>query len=201
MTRLINDTLLMDNPITCGGMRIELFNAILSNAAVVRNAAADISINVAASQNALMTFDLGGTVIKYINSLLTTTSNPPVAADGTLLGTGEAPIAKGFKITDITVAYSIQGAGLTSQSLRFDRNVYANGVANAITNILANGANGLTTAATASATTCAVVKVPVNTTFDILDNDALIAELNVVTPAAVTYRLYEMFIHGSFNYN
>lgn len=201
MTRFKGDTIFMDNPITCGGIRVELFNAILSNGAVTRNAAGDVSINVAAAQNALMTFDLGGTVIKYINSLLGTTSNPALDANGNLVVSGDAPIAKGFQITDITLAYSIQGGAITSQALRFDKNVFVNGQVNAITNILANGANGLTTAATASATTCAVVKVPVVTTFDITDNDALFAELNVVTPGGVTYRLYEMFIHGNFNYN
>lgn len=200
MTTFLNDTVLMDNGITIGGFRVPLDAALLSNVTQTRNAAGDVSLNIAAGAAGTMTFDISN-VLKQINSLLSTVSNPAVDSQGNTIPLGSAPVAKGFQITDFTLAYSIQGGALTSQNFRVDRNVFANGVANVITSILANGANGLTTAATASATTCAVVKIPVVTTYDITDNDAIFAELVTITPGGVTYRLYEMFIHGTFNYN
>ena len=198
MTRFAGDVLLMDNPITVGAFNVGPGDfAVLTNATLTRNAAGDISANQAASLTGTYVYHLTGQ-LRQINALLSTTSTPQVDASGKNVGIGDAPVAKGVKITDLTLVHLVTGGALTSISVRLDRTVFVDNVANAVTPILAAGANGLATAARANPY---VTKIAIADSFDVTDNDIVTLELSVVTPAAVTFRYYGCTVHCSYNLN
>src|SRR5258708_24911224 len=192
----------MDGAITIGVLTVPLADQyILTNAAITENAPGDVSINVAAAQNAV----IGLCVSEYIkqsNDLLSLTSVPPIGNDGKLAdGSGDAPLLKGTKITSFEVAYSVQGGPLTSFVVRADLNTFEQATANSITSMLASGQNGLSLANTASATTCSVITVPITTPFyDVNDNTQMYIRLNPVTPGGCTFRLYSVSLNITFNY-
>jgi hypothetical protein len=195
--------LLMDGAITIGQLPIPVADQyILTNAAITENAAGDISINVAAGQNAVIGI-AASEYIKQINAFLSTTSVPPINNSGLLAdATGDTPVLKGTKITSFQLAYSIQGGPLTSFTFRADLNVQANAAANVISNVVAVGQNGLSLANTASATTCTITTIPVAVpAFDVAVSSQLYIRLNPVTPGGCTFRLYGMAINFSFNLN
>lgn len=123
----------------------------------------------------------------------------PPQAGASFLAPVVGSVAKGFKLTDVSFVYLIGGAALTAITCRVDKTVYANNVANAITPVLATGANGLATAIQANPY---VTKVATpNAIYNVTDNSDIIAELSVQTQAAGTCRIYRMILHGTFNYN
>lgn len=193
----------MDGAITIGVLPIPVADFyILTNAAITENAAGgDISINVAAAQNAVIGL-CASEYFKESNDLLTTTSIPAIGNDGKLAdGSGDVWPLKGTKITGFELAYSVQGGPLTSFNFRADLNTFENGVANVISSVVANGQNGLSLANTANATTCSVITIPIAApAFDVNDNTQLYLRLNPVTPGGCTFRLYSVALLITFNY-
>ena len=198
----------MDGAITIGQLPIPLANALmLVNAALADNNAGqanapDISINVAASQTAVIPICCSE-YIKQINSFLSTTSVPSILADGTLAdGSGDSPLNKGTKITGFEIAYSVQGGPLTSLNFRADINTYKNNTTNATAAMVANAALAAGNLAnTTNATTCRVVTIPVTTpVFDYIDNTYAYIKISPVTPGGCTFRLYSVMMNFTFNY-
>lgn len=199
--------LLMDGAITIGQIPIAIDAILLTNATITDNNAGqanapDISINVAAAQTAVIILCCDP-YLKQINTFLTTTSVPSVANDGTLAdGSGDAPIAKGTKVTGFELAYTVQAGPLTSLNFRADLVTYKNGVANANTVLIANAAQAAGNLAnTANATTPRVITIPVTTpVFDIVDNTYTYVKISPVTPGGCTFRLYSVMMNVTFNY-
>jgi len=198
----------MDGAITIGQLPIPLANALLLvNAVLTDNNAGqanapDLSINVAASQTAVIPISCSE-YIKQINSFLSTASVPPILNDGTLAdNSGDAPLAKGTKITSLEISYSVQGGPLTSLNFRADINTYKNGVANATVVAIANAALAAGNLAnTTNATTCRVVTIPVTIpAFDNIDNTYFYIKISPVTPGGCTFRLYSVMMNFTFNY-
>lgn len=200
--------LLMDGYITIGQLPIPLNNGIvLVNAALTDNNAGqanapDISINVAASQTAVIPMCCSE-YLKQVNSFLSTSSVPSIGNDGKLAdNSGDSPLAKGTQINSFEIAYSVQSGPLTTINFRADAATFANGVANANTVLYANTEQGAAARAnTASATTCRVLTIPVTSpAFDITDNVYIYVKISPVTPGGCTFRLYSVMMNITFNY-
>ena len=193
MTRFLNDNVLGDTPYTNGAIFCSpVDGAILTNSVLTRNAAGDVSANTGATLAAVITMPVTG-LLRKITSLLT-----GLNADGTNPVLGDAPIAKGIQITDITPHYLITGAALTLHTVRIDRIKFVNNVANNISAVLANAANGLATAAQANPYT---TKIAVVDGMDVTDNDDVVVEFAATTQGGGAYRLYGFTLHVSYNYN
>lgn len=194
MTRFLNDQVYGDLPYTNGavfhGPKSLLISTNLTGP--TRDAAGDISMHQAASLTGTMILPLDK-LMRKITALDTNLNN-----DGTTSPLGLAPVAKGINLTDITIHYLISVANLTSQNIRVDRCKYVNGVANAVTSILAAGTNGL---ATTFAATPYTTKIPITDAMDVTDNDCVVVELVVVTPASSTYQFSGITAHYSYNWN
>jgi hypothetical protein len=199
----LTSPILMDGAITIGQLPIPVADQyILTNATITENAPGDISVNVAAAQNAVIGFAVSE-YIKQINAFLSTVSVPPIGNDGKLADTsGDTPIAKGTKVTSLQLAYSVQGGPLTSFTARMDLNTQSNAAVNVISNVIPVAQNGLILANTASATTCNITTIPVPTPiFDVAVSSSLFVRLNPVTPGGCTFRLYGVALNFAFNYN
>lgn len=205
----LDSPVLMDGAISIGQLPIPLGNAIaLVNATLTDNNAGqgnapDISINVAAGQTAVIPICISE-YIKQVNGFLTTTSVPPINADGFLAdGSGDSPITKGTKITSFELAYTVQAGPLTSLNFRADLVTFKNGVANANTVLIANAAQAAPNLAnTTNATTPRVITIPVTTpVFDIVDNTYVYIKISPVTPGGCTFRLYSVMMNHTFNLN
>lgn len=106
---------------------------------------------------------------------------------------------KGFRLVSFDVIYLIGTNPLSVHTCRLDQTLYPAAAAPVITPILASGANGLPTAASANIGITTVIPVvqPYFTT-----NDAdLWLELAVTTPAGGTYTLWGFDIAFEFNNN
>jgi len=112
---------------------------------------------------------------------------------------------KGITINSIAVIYSITTNALTAHTCQLDQSSLVNGAALPLapTNILANGANGLTTAVSA---TLVVVEVPMPASFQVYQ----VADLQeywfrtIATPSAAEandYKFYGLRAKVTFNFN
>lgn len=191
----------MDGNITIGLVQVPLNNTyVLTNAALTRNAANDISINQAASLTSTIGFFLGE-YFKEVTALLGVASVPPLNNSGQYAdNSGDSPLPKGSMVTALQLAYSVQTANLTSFNVTMVNNVMVNGVANAATTLL-NNATVAPLTTTASATTCNVVSIAIPTpAFDVALASQPSMELTVVTPATSTFRLYSVGLVVTYNY-
>ena len=108
---------------------------------------------------------------------------------------------KGYKLLSFDVIYQITTAALTTHTVRVDQTVHVNNVANAITSVLASGANGLATAVQANPY---VTNVPLAAGQQIYRtglDQALWIELTVTTPGTGTYKLYGFDLLVEYNFN
>lgn len=170
----------------------------LSNSVLTRNAAGDYSLNTGATLAAVISAALNEGVMRRIPGLLGN-----LAADGTNVVVGDPVVPRGIKITDITIHYLITGAALTVHTVRMDRVKFVNNIANAISVVLANAANGLQTATQANPYT---TKVPVvdpqsSAGYDTSDNSGLLIEINATTQGGGAYRFYGVTLHYTYNYD
>ena len=199
MSRFIGDNLNTDVGRPSGALFIAPQDfSVLTNAVITRNAVGDVSANTGSILTATLTYAISPQYLRRVLAL-----EGGLAADGTNLVTGDASIAKGIKITDITMHYQISGVNLTSQIIRMDRIFFVDNVANSVVPVLANAANGLATAFRANPYTTKIPIVdPVHPSgYAISDNSSIYLELAVVTPAASTYRFYGCTLHVTFNNN
>lgn len=108
---------------------------------------------------------------------------------------------KGFKPLSLKVIYLITGAALTLHTIRVDKTVYANNVANAITPVIANGANGLATAVQANPYVTTIAFPANQQVYQISDLSQLWIEIAATTQVAGAYRLYGTEMTIEFNFN
>jgi len=170
----------------------------LTNSALTRNAAGDYSLNTGASLAAVISAAFNEGLMRRVPGLLGN-----LAADGTNLVVGDAAVPRGLKITDITVHYQITGAALTAHTVRLDRIKFVNNVANAVSVVLANAANGLATAVQANPYTTKIVVVDPQSVsgYDTSDNSGVFIEINATTQGGGVYRFYGITLHYTFNYD
>ena len=122
---------------------------------------------------------------------------PPFAGASQLtVPTGMPP--KGIQITDCVVIYLVGVVALTSASLSLNRTVFANNVANSITNVpISSTALSLATQANPY-----VVRLPVTTpVFENTDLSDITLEFAFVMANTGTIRAYGLGLHASFNYD
>lgn len=128
-------------------------------------------------------------------------SRPPFTGANlpTVLGAAKQPQPKGLQINWIDVIYQVLGVALTSATFQLTNTVFANLVAPVVTNPVALGANGLTTAVAAQPTRTRITLA--TPAFSILDGSELIANLNLVSPAGSTVKFYGAILGVTFNLN
>jgi hypothetical protein len=107
---------------------------------------------------------------------------------------------KGIKPLALAVKYKVLSAAATALTCRLDTIKFANGVANVITNLLASGANGLNSAASATPYVT-VVSIPNAVYYQIADLTEMWFELGVQTPSGGTFQFYGVRMLAEFNYN
>lgn len=133
-----------------------------------------------------------------------TTSYPGPAAGippftgATQLTPPTAQPGKGVQITDVYVVYQVGVAALTAGTLSLNRTVYANNVANAITNIPIS-ATALTL--TTQANPFVAVRAVTTPTFETTDTSDLTLEFGFTMQNTGTVRVYGLGFHFNFNFN
>jgi hypothetical protein len=116
----------------------------------------------------------------------------------TLGGKGNV-IGKGIQVNWVDLIYSVAAVNLSAATVGLTSTVFQNGVAPAVTNIIALGANGLPVAITTQpGRTRVTVVSPVMTT---ADGTELILNVNLTTPAGGTAIFYGAIVGLSFNFN
>lgn len=108
---------------------------------------------------------------------------------------------KGFKPLSLKIVYLITGAALTLHTVRVDKTIFANNVANAITSVIANGANGLATATQANPYVTTVAFPANQQVYLTSDLTQLWIEIAATTQAGGAYRLYGVELAVEYNYN
>lgn len=107
---------------------------------------------------------------------------------------------KGIKYASLALKYLITGAALTAHTCRVDRVQFANNVANAVTSILATGANGLATAVQANPYVTEI-PLPGFTGYSVTDLADKWLEVVATTQGGGAYRFYGARLKVEFNYN
>ena len=108
---------------------------------------------------------------------------------------------KGWKPIQMKVIYLITGAALTGHTIRVDKVVYANNVANAISSVLAVGANGLATATQANPYVTTISFAANQQVYQPSDLQSMWIELAPTTQAAGAYRFYGIEFQFEYNFN
>lgn len=189
-----------------------------------RNAKGDYSLNVAASQACVFATSFAGLIFRtgqtpFLQEQFGTaagvagptavanTSDPDAQIGvppqtGNLLITPQTGfIPKGIKVVNIALKYLIGTNPLSVHTIGLTRSQFTDNSATApvATDIIANAANGLATAARANYyVTVVSVASPL---FSIQDLNDLWLEIDATTPAGGTYRLYGATVRVAFNYN
>ncbi len=197
----------------------EVIPSSLTNGPIVRNAAADWSFNQIVSQTVQYGANVTQAVLRRLGfgedlqeqfggSGIAGSAGPQGRPDtfgamsaGQQLQPRTALKLKGFKLLSFDVVYLINTAALTAHTCRVDQSVSVNNVANAITSVLATGANGL---ATATQTNPYVTNVALSAAQQIYRNVAdsqLWIEISAQTAATTAYRLYGIDCLIEFNFN
>ena len=126
------------------------------------------------------------------------TGRPPFAAS--TFGVPVTSRPKGIAINSVSVAYQVLGNPLTSITFGLSKTVFSNGIAPAVTDIIAPAANGLTTAVNAQPALITIANPTQNLMLTTI-NAEYIAELTFVAPAGSTVNFYGLFLNVAFNYN
>jgi len=124
---------------------------------------------------------------------------PPFTGATQLVPSTTNKVPKGLKLLDIIVNYVVVTNPLTAITCRYDRTLFAEGSAPAVTNILASAANGLLTTVTAGHSV-KITGLPTQI-FEIVDLTNMIFELSIQTPAGGTCQLFNVQMHFAFNHN
>lgn len=189
-------------------------------ATLTKNAVADISWNVGASLAAIFDVNVSDGQIartgfgedlqeQFGGTGIPASAQPqvyrpdviPSMSTGQQLTPRTALKTKGFKPLSLKVIYAITGAALSLHTIRVDKTVYVNNVANAITPIIVNGANGLATATQANPYVTTIAFPAAQQIYQITDLAALWIEIAATTIAAGAYRLYGCEMSIEFNLN
>lgn len=122
----------------------------------------------------------------------------PPFTGATQLTPDTAVQSKGLQLIDVVVVYTVGVAALTSAALSLNKTVYANNVANAITNLPID-ATALTL--TAQANPFLAKRALTTPTTIVDDNSSVNLEFNFVMANTGTIRVYGLGFHVSYNYN
>lgn len=122
---------------------------------------------------------------------------PPFAGAAQLTQPTAAP-SKGVQVTDVAVVYQVGVVALTAASLSLNRTVYANNVANAITNVPIS-ATALTLLTQANP--YVAVRTVTTPAFEVTDQSDLALEFAFTMANTGTMRVYGLGFHVNFNYN
>jgi len=106
---------------------------------------------------------------------------------------------KGIGVLSVTPIYQVSTLALTSVSLGVTKTVFANGIAPAVTALLAAGTNGQPTTTSAQPNAIASALTTQSLITDV--NSEVIAELSLVLPATSTAKIYGLVWKVQFNYN
>lgn len=201
------------------------FALVSGSDALTVNAKGDVSRNIGASATNVYSLMLGkllertgfplflqeqfGTAAGVAGPSSVANTSDPAANKGYPPFTGASQlvprtgnIPKGIQINDLTVVYQITGAALTTHTIGLSKTVFPKpGTPGAlvVTDVIAPGANGLTTAVVANPQS---VKVAVASPFmNVTDLSGLITAYAVTTAAGGSFKLYGAFAHCSFNFN
>lgn len=110
-------------------------------------------------------------------------------------------VLKGVKITGFKVCYDVAAVNLLALTCRVDKTVYADGVAVAVTAVLASAANGLVSTFAATPKVKTVNLAAVQQVFRVADLSALTFEMGVQTDAGGTFRLQKIEVLYEYNFN
>lgn len=197
---------------------LELAPAFSANLLLTRNALGDYSLNRTAA--GAETYNIPQGILDLKRLIADSVSGMPyqeqfgTAAGATGYPAGAAGIPpftgatqltpataltpKGIKVTDVVAVYLVGVAALTAASFSLNRTVFANNVANAITNVPVDAtALPLATQANPYVVTRAVT-TPVFETTDLSD---LTLEFSITMQNTGTIRIYGVGFHCQFNYN
>lgn len=214
----------MDTPFLDGvfPVTIDDINVYAAASTKQRNGKGDYSLNQAASNATVYATSFAGLIFRtgqapFLQEQfgtaagvagptgVTNTSSPDgtigvppfTGASQLVVATGQIP--KGIKILDITLKYKVITNPLSLHTVGLSKTVFANNAALTVTDILANAANGLATAAQAQPY---VTKIPiVSPVFQVSDLADIWLEIDATTPVGGTYSLYGASVHVAFNYN
>lgn len=110
-------------------------------------------------------------------------------------------ILKGVKILDFKVCYNILAVNMVALTCRVDKTVYADGVATAVTAVLASAANGLVATFAATPKVKTVSLAAAQQIFRVTDLSALTFEIGAQTDAGCTFRLQKVEVRYEYNFN
>jgi hypothetical protein len=115
----------------------------------------------------------------------------------TLIGPFTGPYPKGIQIDSVDVIYQVLVAAATTATMGLTKTLFANGVAPAVTNLIALGANGLPTAVAAQP---AVTNVAVSSPAMIVAADTeVILNINLTAGTGGTIKFYGAVVKAHFN--
>lgn len=188
---------------------------VSGTATKTRNAAGDWSLNQAASLTVNYGVNLADAVVyrfgfgedlqeQFGGSGIAGSAGPqgrPPFTGATQLTPRTADKLKGIKIGSVSVIYLITGAALLAHTCRLDKTVHANNVANAITPIIASGANGLATATQANPYVTLVSLAANQFIYRVSSLSSYFFEISAQTNAGGAYRLYGIQMFCEFNFN
>lgn len=110
-------------------------------------------------------------------------------------------VPKGVKIMGFKVCYFVKTADATALTCRVDKTVYADGVAVAVTAVLASAANGLVATFAATPKVKIVSLAAADQIYRVTDLSALTFEIGVQTPGGGTFELEKIEVNYHFNFN
>jgi hypothetical protein len=217
----------MKTPFTDGVFPVtidDLNNFGAGAATKTRNAKGDYSFNVGASQVCVFATSFAGLIFRtgqtpFLQEQFGTAAgvagptsvantSDPDAQSGVPPFTGASQLTpqtgfvpKGIKILNIALKYRIDTNALSLHTIGLSRSQFTDNSAAApvATDIIANAANGLATAARGNYY-ITVVSVA-SPTFSVLDLNDIWLEIDATTPAGGAYRLYGATVRIAFNYN
>lgn len=126
---------------------------------------------------------------------------PPFPGAGVNLIPQAGFVPKGVKIMGFKVAYFVKTADATALTCRVDKTVYADGVAVAVTAVLASAANGLVATFAATPKVKTVLLATAEQIYRVTDLSALTFEIGVQTPGGGTFELEKIEVNYHFNFN
>jgi len=188
--------------------------------ALTRNGVADVSFNLSNSSTGIFMLNVSQAIIRrtgFGEDLMEQYGGSGIPASAQVqlyrpdvipgMNTGQqlqprtAFKVKGYKLLSMDVIYLIAGAAITTNTIRVDEVKFANNVANAVTSVLANGANGLATATQANPYTTNVPLPAAGQIYRTLADEGLWIEINMATPGGGTARLYGLDLVLEYNFN
>jgi hypothetical protein len=128
-------------------------------------------------------------------------TGPPPFTGVTQFTPVTSPRPKGILFKSIYPWYQIGGAALTTNTVGLTQNVALNNVANAETDIITVGANGMATATQTNPYLTPVLVPSANQKWLTTKFAEYMIEWNVVTAASGTGTIYGVFVDARFNYN